>query len=71
MKTGPKCTKEPYHNLNSILLLSRRIHLVVDTPKEIRKIQNVIGIIEGETEPGKSLYHFTKQFRKTKTIFIL
>ena len=53
------------HNLNSILLFFRRIHLVVDTPKEIRKIQNVIGLIEGETEPGRSLYHFTKQVRET------
>lgn len=26
---------------------------MVDTPKEIRKIQNVIGVIEGEIEPGK------------------
>ena len=28
---------------------------MVDTPKEIRKIQNVIGVIEGEIEPGKAI----------------
>ena len=28
---------------------------MVDTPKEIRKIQNVIGVIEGEIEPGRQL----------------
>jgi len=31
----------------------RRLHLVVDAPKEIRKITNVIGTIQGETEPDR------------------
>ena len=41
------------------LLHFRLIHLMVDTPKEIRKIENVIGIIKGKIEPGR--YHILLQ----------